>query len=414
MRGLRKRWGRLLPLFVFVAVLVVVGIVLAGVAIAAPSTTLTPQTTAAAQSETYKLSAADLGGFGSQAPTITSPAAVVEAMDTGKILFEHNATEHRPMASTTKIMTATLILESGEDLDTTVKVSANAATTWEVSPWVHTGDSLTVRQLLYAMLLKSANGAAVALAEHNAGTVSAFATKMNAKAAELGMKDTHFVTPNGLDANGHYSTAADMALLARYAMKNETFRQFVSTKQYTLKIKNRSSILINNTNKLLTQYSWVNGIKTGSTPNGDYCLVSSGVRDGREVVCVVLGNPDSDARFADSAALLKFGTSQYRSVDLVPKGAVLAEATVPYQGDGKLQLVTDGALSTQLSGDETITTTVQIDKTLKLPIKAGEVYGHVVAKSGSTEIGRVNLVATKSFKGVTLGTKLAYFWHRLV
>ncbi len=157
----------------------------------------------------------------------------------------------------------------------------------------------------------------------------------------------------------------------------------------------------------------MNGIKTGSTPNGDYCLVSSGAKDGREVIAVVLGNEDSDARFEDSAELLQYGLSQYRPVEIIDKGYVLAEATVPFHGDGKVQLVTDGALATQMAADEVITTEVTVDKALTLPIKAGDVYGHVVVKAGDKEVGRVNLVATKSFGSVTLGSKFAYYWHRL-
>jgi serine-type D-Ala-D-Ala carboxypeptidase (penicillin-binding protein 5/6) len=425
MRGSSTTRGRLVPLLLFLAVLAVVGGVLAGVAIGAPSTTLSTEaslpgasaagtaTSADGLSATYTLTAADLGGFGGEAPDISSPAAVVEIMDSGKVLYEHNSTERRPMASTTKIMTAILIIEAGEDLDTTVKVSANAAGTWEVTKWVSAGDVLTVRQLLYALLLRSANGAAVALAEHNAGSVSAFAEKMNKKAEQLGMKDSHFVTPNGLDADGHYSTAADMALLGRHAMKNETFRKFVDTKQYTLQIKNRQPVVLKNTNTLLTKYAWVNGVKTGSTPKGDYCLVSSGLKNGREVIAVVLGNPDSEKRFADSAALLQFGIDQFRSVTVVDKGVACAEATVPFHSDEQLQLVTDGSLATQISADEKITTTVGIDKPLRLPVMQGEVYGHVIVKAGGTQVGSVNLVATKSFSAMTLGTKFKYFMHRL-
>jgi serine-type D-Ala-D-Ala carboxypeptidase (penicillin-binding protein 5/6) len=129
---------------------------------------------------------------------------------------------------------------------------------------------------------------------------------------------------------------------------------------------------------------------------------------------VVLGNKDSDARFEDSLKLLQFGLGQYRPVQIIDKGYVLAEASVPFQGDGKVQLVTDGSLETQMAADEVITTEVIVDKTLTLPIKAGEVYGHVVVKVGSREVGRVNLVTTKSFRTVTLGSKLAYYWHRLV
>jgi serine-type D-Ala-D-Ala carboxypeptidase (penicillin-binding protein 5/6) len=406
-----------LPLLLFVAVVAVVALVVASVALGAPTaTTLStkPATPAgSALSESYKLTAADLGGFGGDAPSLSSPAAIVETMDTGKVLYAKKADTRRAMASTTKIMTAILVLESGVDLDSTVKISARAAGTWEISRWVSAGDKATVRQLLYALLLRSMNGSAVALAENDAGSVAEFAKKMNAKAKELGMDDTHFVTPNGLDAEGHYSTAADMAILGRYAMKNEQFRKFVKTKQYALDIDGEPSLLLKNTNTLLSEYSWVNGVKTGSTPNGDYCLVSSGAKEGREVIAVVLGNKDSDARFDDSLKLLQFGLGQYRPVHIIDKGYVLAEATVPYRGGGKVQLVTDGSLETQMAADEVITTQVTVDKTLTLPIKAGDVYGYVVLKAGDKEVGRVNLVATKSFGTVTLGSKLAYYWHRL-
>ena len=411
-----KKRGRLLPLLLFVLVLTVVVVVAAGVALAATTTTLPTVTTLASAdilSESYQLTASDLGGFGGEAPAITSRAAVVESMDTGKVLYERNANTRRPMASTTKIMTATLVLESGMDLSTPVTVSARAATTWEPSTWVRTGDVLTVEQLMYAMLLRSANGAAVALAENDAGSVSAFIAKMNQKAQVLGLKDTHFVTPNGLDAEGHYSTASDMALLARYAMKNQEFRRFVETKQYTLKIAGRQSLVVNNTNKLLAQYDWAIGVKTGSTPNAAHCLVSAGAKNGREVVAVVLGAADSATSFSESASLVKFGFDQFRHVDLIAKGLAVAVATVPYQVDGKLELVTDGSLSTDLSADEVLTTEATIDTALKLPIKAGDTYGHVVVRSGDQEIGRVGLVATKSFQALTLGSKLAYYWHRL-
>ncbi len=417
MRGFDPRRGWPLPVLLLVLVLAVVGAVAAAGAAGFSKTTLSPRITPVAAttlSASYELTAADLGGFGSETPKLVSPSAIVETMDTGKVLYERKAYTQRAMASTTKIMTAILVIESGVDLDSTVKVSSKAATTWEVSKWVSAGDKVTVRQLLYALLLRSANGAAVALAENDAGSVSAFIDKMNAKAEELGMEDTHFVTPNGLDAKDHYSTAADMALVARYAMKNDTFRAFVDTKQYTLEIAGHSALTLKNTNKLLQDYSWVNGVKTGSTPNADHCLVSSGTKDGREVVVVVLGSPESSDCFDDSAALLRFGLDQYRPVKLVDQGDALAEAIVPLHEDGRLQLVTDGAFETELAADEVITTEVSIDKTVELPVKAGDVYGHVVFKADGTQVGRVNLVADKSFSRPTLGSKLAYFWHKLV
>jgi len=410
MRGANIRLGRLLPLLFFIAVLAVFCSVLAGVALGTTTTTLQVD---ASQTESFEVSASDIEGFGGVAPTIKSPAAIVESMDTGKVLYERNAHKRRPMASTTKIMTAILVLESGVDLSAPVTVSAKAATTWEPSVWVRTGDVLTVEQLLYALLLRSANGAAVALAQNDAGSVAAFVDEMNKKAGELGMNDTHFVTTNGLDANGHYSTAADMALLGRYAMKNEKFRELVDTKKYTLSIDGRQPLLLTNTNKLLQQYAWVTGVKTGSTPNADHCLVAAGTKDGREVISVVLGQPDTDLCFTESKALLQYGLDQFRHVTLMEKGVTVAEATVPYQMDGKVELITDGALETELGADDVVTTKVTVERSLELPITAGETYGHVVASAGGEEIGKVDLVATKSFPAPTLGRKLAYYWHRL-
>jgi len=410
MRGANIRLGRLLPLLFFIAVLAVFCSVLAGVALGTTTTTLQVD---ASQTESFEVSASDIEGFGGVAPTIKSPAAIVESMDTGKVLYERNAHKRRPMASTTKIMTAILVLESGVDLSAPVTVSAKAATTWEPSVWVRTGDVLTVEQLLYALLLRSANGAAVALAQNDAGSVAAFVDEMNKKAGELGMNDTHFVTTNGLDANGHYSTAADMALLGRYAMKNEKFRELVDTKKYTLSIDGRQPLLLTNTNKLLQQYAWVTGVKTGSTPNADHCLVAAGTKDGREVISVVLGQPDTDLCFTESKALLQYGLGQFRHVTLMEKGVTVAEATVPYQMDGKVELITDGALETELGADDVVTTKVTVERSLELPITAGETYGHVVASAGGEEIGKVDLVATKSFPAPTLGRKLAYYWHRL-
>ncbi len=368
---------------------------------------------AALQSRSFEVSASDLGDFGGDPPAIKSPAAIVESMDTGKVLYERKAHTRRPMASTTKIMTAILILESGVDLSTPVTVSAKAASTWEPSVWVRAGDVVTVEQLLYALMLRSANGAAVALAQNDAGSVSAFLEKMNQKAAELGMNDTHFVTVNGLDSPGHYSTAADLAIVGRYAMKNARFRELVDTKKYTLTIDGGEPLVLTNTNKLLQDYPWVNGIKTGSTPNADHCLVSSGSKDGREVIAVVLGQPDIDRCFTESKALLQYGLDQFRQLTLMDKGVAVAQATVPYQSDGQIGLVTDGVVQTELTKEDVVTTKIDIERPLELPVKAGETYGHVVISAGGQEIGKVGLVATKSFAAPTLGSKFVYYWHRL-
>ncbi|OFV80189.1 MAG: hypothetical protein A2W26_06460, partial [Acidobacteria bacterium RBG_16_64_8] len=281
---------------------------------------------AASQTTIFTVSAKDFGDFSAASPTIISPSAILINGETGKVLYERAAHVRRPMASTTKIMTGILILE-GMDLNARITVSKKAAETIEPKTWLKEGDVLTVEQLLYALLLRSANSAAVALAEGHSGTVEAFVTLMNAKARELGMTDTKFVNPNGLDKTGHYSTAADMARLARYAMTNATFRAFVGTKSYTLSLPGRTTpLVLESTNKLLGQLGWVTGVKTGLTPKAEQCFVGSGTKDGISVISVVLGQPLPDVCFNESRALMEYGFSQYRQVTFMDEGVVLAEA----------------------------------------------------------------------------------------
>jgi len=317
------------------------------------------------------------------------------------------------MASTTKIMTAVLVLEN-LDLSAQVMVSAKAAATPEPSALLRTGDILTVEQLLYLLLLRSSNAAAAALAEACAGDVEAFVEQMNAKARELGLVDTHFVNPHGLDAAGHYSTALDMARLARYAMANQTFRRIVATKQYTIQLPGRSKpTVITSTNKLLAMADWVDGIKTGLTPKAEQCLVGSGTKDGVSVISVVLGQPVPEVCWQESRALLEYGLSLYRRLTLVSQGAVVAEAEVPYVLDGRVELVADKTVGVELYKDDSVTCLVEVDRPLSLPVEAGEVFGRVTLTSGEGTTQTASLVAAQSFGRVTLGAKLVYYWSRL-
>jgi D-alanyl-D-alanine carboxypeptidase len=240
MMRLRMRPGWVSPILVFVAAVVVL-LVLGGTARSATTTLSTESSTLPADSvpggtataspaspndemggqllegqsrEVFAVKASTLGDFSSAVPSISSPEAIVVSMSTGRVLYSKKADTRRPMASTTKIMTAILSLES-LPLDQQVTISQTAAQTPEVKAFLRTGDVLTVEQLLYCLLVHSSNAAAVALAETVDGSVAAFAERMNAKAAELGMDNTHFVNPNGLDAAGHYSTASDMAKVGR-------------------------------------------------------------------------------------------------------------------------------------------------------------------------------------------------------
>ncbi|MFH0917165.1 MAG: D-alanyl-D-alanine carboxypeptidase family protein [bacterium] len=423
------RRGWLGPLLIFAVVLAVMVSVLAGVARGDTATTLpaaspsgstegrpsVPSSSAGgAQTAIFTVRAKDLGDFAVEPPSIASPSAILINMQTGKVLYERKAQAHvrRPMASTTKIMTGILVLEN-MDLNTAVTVSRKAAQTIEPKTWLKEGDVLTVDQLLYALLLRSANSAAVALAEACSGSVEAFAALMNAKAKELGMTDTKFVNPNGLDQTGHYSTAADMARLGQYAMTNQKFRNYVGTKSYTLSLPGRSEpIVFESTNKLLGRLSWVTGIKTGLTPKAEQCLVGSGTKDGVSVISVVLGQPVPDVCWNESKALMEYGFSQYRHVALLNEGVVVAETTVPYQLDGRVELLTEEAVEMDLYKDEEVITSIALDRPLVLPVKAGESFGRVVLTVDGETVGTVNLVANKSFAATTLGSKLAYYWDR--
>ena len=410
MKRLRVRRRGLYPLLLFAAVLAVISTLVGVAQGTTATTTLTPSST---QQSNFTISASDLGDFPAQAPSIKSPSAIVVNMTTGKVLYEHNAHTVRPMASTTKIMTATLILEKMH-LDDTVLISQNAVNTPEPAPFLKVGEVYTVEHLLYAMLLRSANSAAVALAEGCSGSVEAFAELMNQKGAELGMKDTHFVTPNGLDTPGHHSTAADMAVLARYAMQNEEFRKIVSTQTYVFPLPgDRGNLTCKNTNKLLGKVDSVVGIKTGLTPKAEQCFVGAASKDGVNVISVVLGQPSTDLCFAESKTLLQYGLTQFKAVTLMPKGQVVAQADVPYQLDGRVQLVTKDAVRIELYKDDSVTVAVKLDKPLTLPVKAGDAFGKVELIQDGKTVQTVDVVATKSYSKTTLGSKVAYYWRRV-
>jgi D-alanyl-D-alanine carboxypeptidase (penicillin-binding protein 5/6) len=401
---------RLVPLLFFFVALLVAALGLVSVALAETGGTTTKPQERLVQE--LSLKATDLGIPGGTAPRIDSPAAVLVSLKTGHILFEHNAKQRMRMASTTKIMTAVLVLEK-MDLAAKVTISAKAAATYEPKYWVRKGDVFTVDELLYALLLRSANAAAVALAEACSGSVDAFVQEMNRKAAELGMHDTHFTNPHGLDDDGHYSTAADMAVLGRYAMQDERFRKYVATREYELELPGRGPLLLTNTNKLLHEYPWVIGVKTGLTPKAEQCLVAAGRRDGVEVLSVVLGQPVSDLCFQESKQLLEYGFGQCRDLVLLQRGAVLGEATAPYGLEDPVRLVAAEGVTFEAYGGDEIETSIAADKALELPVVAGQPCGQMQVKVNGEVVKVVPLVADKPIAVPTLGTKLKYGFIRL-
>lgn len=250
-------------------------------------------------------------------PTINSRAAIVYERSSGKILYGKEENKKRKMASTTKIMTAIVVLENA-NLDDIVTISSKAAGTGGSRLGLHKDDKISIQDLLYGLLLCSGNDAAVALAEHTGGNLSNFANMMNSKAVSLGLSSTHFVTPHGLDDDNHYTTAYELALITNYALKNETFAKFVKTKTYTISINNHPKTL-SNTNELLGNLDGVYGVKTGFTNGANRCLVTAVKRNNMDIICIVLGADTKKDRTKDSINLINYSFNNFKMVNIKEK-----------------------------------------------------------------------------------------------
>lgn len=276
------------------------------------------------------------------AGAVSAQAACLIDADTGDVLFEQNADARLPMASTTKIMTALVALSDG-NLDRTYKVKKEYTLVEGSSMYLQEGEEITLRDTLYGLMLSSGNDAAVAIAGECGGQ-QAFVEKMNQKAEELGLKDTHFDNPNGLDGETHYTTAHELGKITAAAMHDPLFRQIVSTKSYTAGVHAMS-----NHNRLLSMYDGAVGVKTGFTKRSGRCLVSAAERNGRTLIAVTLNAPDD---WNDHMAMLNDGFAQYEEVTLHEAGEVVGEQRV-YGGDADtVPLITQSKLTAYLLPDE--------------------------------------------------------------
>ena len=333
---------------------------------------------------------------------ISAERAILMDAATGRVLYERNANQQSLIASTTKIMTALVVCEQCNVLDR-VRIPAEAVGVEGSSLYLREGEVLTIQDLLYGLMLHSGNDAAVALAIYCGGTMEGFAELMNDKARVLGLEDTHFVNPHGLDAAEHYSTAADLAVLAAYAMENPIFRQTVSTK--TITAGERS---LRNHNKLLWQVDGAEGVKTGYTKAAGRILVSSASRNGRRLVAVTINAPDD---WKDHAALLEDGFSRYALRQIVAAGETVGTLDV-VGGDGR---------DVCLMAAEDYFFPVAADETVTLELSGpGFVYAPVVegAQAGAAWIcidgKRVGRVALQYGKTVELSAEEEHsLWDRL-
>ncbi len=327
---------------------------------------------------------------------VSAHSAILIEQSSGDVLFEKNAHQRLPMASTTKIMTALCAIETG-DLTRTVAVHPNACGVEGSSIYLQAGDHLTMESLLYALMLESANDAAAAIAYEISGSIEGFADLMNGIAADLGLADTHFTNPHGLDDELHYTTAADLARIASHAMKNKDFEKIVSTRKHTVTIthgdgESVSRVLLNH-NKLLRLSDDVTGVKTGFTKRSGRCLVSSAQHDGVSVIAVTLNAPDD---WNDHLALHELGFSSRTCYSLAEPGEFTIQLPCPTARDGVITACNRDVFSLVRENGLEITHVVEADRLLMPPVEEGQPVGRVVFYANTEILGEIPLYSCDS------------------
>ncbi len=338
-----------------------------------------------------------------QAPDVKALGAVLIDGKSGRVLWGKNADEPLANASTTKIMTCIIALESGKR-DETVCVSQNAAAQPETRMGLSEGEQIKLNDLLYALMLQSSNDAAVAVAEHISGSVEDFCVLMNEKAAELGARDTCFETPNGLDRGNHHSTAYDMAVIARDAMENEDFVKLINTRNISIE-SNRHTYSVRNKNRLLSEYEGALGIKTGFTGKAGNCFVGAAERDGMLLISVVLGSGwgsvGKQRKWIDTKNLLNYGFNNYEYFDICVKGehTDILPVTSSYGRSVGVETAGDIRLPLNKAEREALYAEIELPDTVEAPVQRGDKIGRIVFKTDSdTVIAECPLVAENDVK----------------
>ena len=325
--------------------------------------------------------------------SVSAHAAVLLEPSGGEIVYSRNETERMSMASTTKIMTALVAVESG-DLKKSYAIPAEAVGVEGSSVYLQAGEHLTLEELLYAVMLESANDAAAAVACLVGGSVDGFAGMMNEKAAQLGLTDTHFTNPHGLDNPDHYTTALDLARLTAYALDNPVFAEIASTVRKTIPLGDGEGtrVLLNH-NRLLRQYEDVIGVKTGFTRHSGRCLVSAAERNGVRMIAVTLNAPDD---WQDHRTLLDYGFSRYTSVTLASPGAFSVELPCVGAENGILTAANTDELSMVLPVGTSITHRLESRGIWFAPVERQQTVGLVRFFANGQEIGTVPLKAASA------------------
>lgn len=337
----------------------------------------------------------------SELPKTNSRRYIVYDRISKSMIIGKNEDVKSAMASTTKIMTSIVILEKA-DLDEMVTVSAKAGGTGGSRLGLKKGDKASVKNLLYGLMLRSGNDAAVALAEHVGGSVKEFAELMNEKASELGLTNTHFVTPHGLDDANHYTTALELAKLTDYAMNNETFSEIVGTKSITIYINNQPR-QINNTNELLGALNGVVGVKTGFTNNAGRCLVTETKRNNMDIITIVLGADTKKDRTKDSVNLIEYTFSKYKMYNVEEQ--IIEEFNKQKNINEKRILITKGKQSNPklalgaiekaiipICDDDKIEYSINVLTEVEAPVEQWNVMGTLTVKLNGEILENIDIV----------------------
>lgn len=323
---------------------------------------------------------------------------LVEA-STGEVLHEENADEQLPIASVTKIMTMLLIAEAIDTgkitLDDMVSVSENAMSYGGSTMFLETGEQLSVHDMLKGIAVASANDGCVAMAEFLEGSESAFVDKMNKRAQELGMKNTQFKNTNGLDCDGHYSSARDVAIMSRELLKHELIFEFTTIWTDSLR---DGKFKLANTNKLIRFYSGANGLKTGSTSKALCCISAAAKRDDMQLIAVVLGAPTSAKRFSSAKALLDYGFANYKVARVINKGDVLQNVSVKKGVKDTVEAVAaqDYCVLVKKGENDEFTPDVKCEEYMNAPITEGDVIGSASVNGTTIELIASETVEKKS------------------
>ena len=354
----------------------------------------------------FSLAAAQAAFAATPPPTVKASAALLVDGDTGETLYALNPDRRLPMASLTKLMTALLTMENTKKNDT-VRVEGPAPSVGESTINLQAGERLKVKDLLAAALIQSANDAAYALAADVGGSVKKFIGMMNERAAELGLDDTHYVVPDGLDTPGHYSSAMDTYTLAREDMKHGLFRRIVE--QTGGEIAGGRTLYA--WNDLLTTYPGAIGIKTGHTDLAGWSEIAAAERDGATMYAVILGGPTRGKRNRDLGALLDWGFGHYGRLQVISRNEPYAQVAVPFSDD-EIALVSDVRVRATVPLDHTLVEKVAAPESLDLPVSQGDPVGEIMVYDGDQVVARHPLVSSETVGEPSLPARVRWYAGR--